>query len=49
MFGQTEKPADQFSAFWSDAMSRMTGTGTPNPFQSFSEDSVKQMRRAFFD
>ncbi len=49
MFGQTENPADQFSKFWSDAMTRMSGSGTPNPFQSANQDAVKQMRQAFFD
>jgi len=49
MFGQTDTPADQFSKFWSDAMSRMAGAGVPNPFQSTNDDVMKQMRRAFFD
>lgn len=49
MFGQTDNPTDQFSKFWSDAMSRMAGTSAPNPFQNSNEDVVKQMRQAFFD
>ncbi len=41
--------ADPFTKFWSDCVSKMSGAGfTPNPPQ-VSDDSMKQMRRAFFD
>jgi hypothetical protein len=41
--------ADPFTKFWTDCVSKMTGAGlSPTPPQ-ISEDSMKQMRRAFFD
>ncbi len=43
-------PADQFSQFWFDMMSKMgAGAFTPPRTSSPTDDMMKQMRQAFFD
>lgn len=40
---------DPFTKFWSDCVSKMTGTGFAPAASNLSDDAMKQMRRAFFD
>lgn len=41
--------ADPFTKFWTDCVSKMTGAGFAAPPQYLSDESIKQMRKAFFD
>jgi hypothetical protein len=44
-----ENPADAFSRFWADAMSRAMGAGGWQPQAPSREDAMRQMRQAFLD
>jgi len=42
-------PADAFSRFWGEAMSRAMGAGGWQPQTPSREDAMRQMRQAFLD
>jgi hypothetical protein len=44
-----DNPADAFSRFWTDAMSRAMGAGGWQPQAPSRDDVMRQMRQAFLD
>lgn len=45
----THQPTDPFSRFWMDMVSKMASQGMSPATPSPAEDSIKQMRQAYFD